>query len=43
MHREIVDWFTVEYLCPDLLGDVIALVSAGHDKRLAQGERPWPP
>ena len=43
MHREIVYWFNVEYLCPDLLGDVIALVSTGHDKRLAQGQLHGPP
>jgi hypothetical protein len=43
MHREIVDWSTSNISGPDLLGDVVALVSASHDKRLAQGKSPWPP
>jgi hypothetical protein len=25
-----------EYVCPDLFGDVVALVPAGNDKRLAE-------
>ena len=40
MYREIVDWPTSKILCPDLLGDVIAGVSASHDQCLAEGEFP---
>jgi hypothetical protein len=33
----------IEYLGPDLLGNVIAFVSTGHDKGFAQGKLPRTP